>query len=197
MTKPQRLALKIYARSPRLAHEQLEAAVPLFHRYIQQKRLPGLLLDVADYAHVPDGPGVILIGHDVDYGIDQSGAEVGLLVTLKRNRELALPELARVLFRTALTAATALEADGLAGFELDLARSEVRVPDRLALANDPAGAAALDGALRPLLSRIFGSTYRTSHASSSDPRQLLTLAIAAGSAPKAGDLLEKLGGPAT
>jgi len=31
--------------------------------------VPGLLIDVADYAHVPDGPGVILIGHDVDYGI--------------------------------------------------------------------------------------------------------------------------------
>jgi hypothetical protein len=197
MTKPQRLALKIHALSPRLSHAQLEAAVPLFHRYIQKKRLPGLLLDVADYAHVPDGPGVILIGHDVDYGIDQGGGKSGLLVTLKRNRELALAELARLLFRTALAAVTALESDRLAGFELDLARSEVRVPDRLALSNDAAGAEVLGEALRPLLTQLFGSACRTSHASASDPRQQLALAIEASGSLKAAELLAKLGGPAT
>lgn len=32
-----------------------ESIVKMFHRWIQQAAVPGLLIDVADYLHVPDG----------------------------------------------------------------------------------------------------------------------------------------------
>ncbi len=195
MTKPQRLALKLHARSPRIEHTDLEASVGLFHRYIQQKRLPGLLLDVADYAHVPDGPGVILIGHEVDYGIDLSGGRAGLLVTRKRNRDLDLGALLRDALRLALEAAAALEIDGPRGFQLDTGRLEIRVVDRLALRNDAAGFAALERAARPLLMQLYEAPELAAvHASAADPRGLLTLAVEVGGAAKAGELLARLGG---
>ena len=45
----------------------LAAFAPVFQRWIQQKSLEGQLVDVADYRHVFEGPGVVLIGHDSDY----------------------------------------------------------------------------------------------------------------------------------
>lgn len=47
----------------------LEEFIPVFHRWIQRQALPGLLIDVADYRHVAGGPGIVLIGHEGDYGI--------------------------------------------------------------------------------------------------------------------------------
>jgi hypothetical protein len=35
----------------------LEAVIPVFHRWIQEQIFDELLLDVANYSHVPDGPG--------------------------------------------------------------------------------------------------------------------------------------------
>src|SRR5207302_8211566 len=56
-------------------------AIEVFHRFIQQGLVEGLILDVADYRHVRHGPGVLLVGHDIDYGINHAG----LTVTRKRS----------------------------------------------------------------------------------------------------------------
>lgn len=49
-----------------------DALIKMLHRWIREGAVPGILLDVADYAHVPDGPGVLLVGHEVDYGFEGS-----------------------------------------------------------------------------------------------------------------------------
>jgi len=56
----------------------LEPVIPIFHNWIQNCILPELLIDVADYRHVHHGPGVVLIGHEADYSIDQTDGRVGL-----------------------------------------------------------------------------------------------------------------------
>ena len=44
---------------------ELEKLVPVFHQWIREKKIPDeLLIDVADYAHVPQGPGVVLIDQE-------------------------------------------------------------------------------------------------------------------------------------
>ena len=53
--------------------------IPVFHRWIREQALPGLLLDVADYAHVPAGPGMMIIGHDAHYAVDNRQNRLGLL----------------------------------------------------------------------------------------------------------------------
>jgi len=54
----------------------LERAIPVFHRWIQERSLDELMVDVADYTHVPDGPGVVLVCHDAIYSLDTGGGEL-------------------------------------------------------------------------------------------------------------------------
>ena len=58
----------------------LEAFIPLFHRWIQDQRLEELLIDVADYRHVHHGPGVVLIAHDAHYAMDMAAGPAGALI---------------------------------------------------------------------------------------------------------------------
>ena len=51
--------------------------IPVFHDWIQDQSLDELLIDVVDYRHVHDGPGVMLIAHDAHYAIDYGGRTNG------------------------------------------------------------------------------------------------------------------------
>lgn len=64
-----RLQISMYSEPLRDPNVDLEQYVALFHDWIRKAALGGLLIDVASYAHVPDGPGVLLIGHELDYGV--------------------------------------------------------------------------------------------------------------------------------
>ena len=45
----------------------LEPLIPVFHGWIEnQVAKDELLIDVADYSHVPAGPGIVLIGHEAN-----------------------------------------------------------------------------------------------------------------------------------
>ena len=60
----QKLQVKFFAN----AEISETALVPVFHDWIRERVVPDeLLIDVADYSHVPDGPGVMIIGHHADY----------------------------------------------------------------------------------------------------------------------------------
>lgn len=56
-----------------------EEVLNLFHEWIQEEKLDDLLIDVADYRHVPEGPGVILIAHNAFYSLDNNQGRLGLL----------------------------------------------------------------------------------------------------------------------
>ena len=58
--------------------------VDLFHRWVAQQFIPGvLLIDVAELLHVPDGPGVIAVGHEADFALDHTGGVCGALYRRK------------------------------------------------------------------------------------------------------------------
>jgi hypothetical protein len=172
--QPQRLALKLFATRP-IARADLHPFIGVFHRFIQQAAVPGLLIDVADYAHVPDGPGVILIGHEVDYGIDLAGGRTGLLTTRKRGGDAGLPELFRDTLGKALAAARAIEADDAVSIRFAPDALEITVPDRLAAPNSAAAFEAVCKELQPIAAAVFGASARFENAGASDPRRLLTL----------------------
>lgn len=50
------------------------------------------LVDLQDYAHVPDGPGIVLVSKRWILGIDWTGGEPGLLLSTRRGLEGALAE---------------------------------------------------------------------------------------------------------
>lgn len=77
-----RLDLKLYFETPDVLPR--EAAIAVFHRFIQTSAVDELVIDVADYGHVPSGPGVLLIGHEAHYGLDACDGKLGLLYSRKR-----------------------------------------------------------------------------------------------------------------
>lgn len=46
-----------------------------------------VFIDVADYQHVQDGPVTLLVGHYVNYSLDQTGRRLGLLADYKQPLE--------------------------------------------------------------------------------------------------------------
>lgn len=55
----------------------------IFNEWIQNQVCEETLIDVADYRHVPNGPGVLLLGHEANYSMDQTGGRLGLLYNRK------------------------------------------------------------------------------------------------------------------
>src|SRR6266568_7946018 len=56
----------------------LDPVIPVFHRWIQGQVCEELLLDVADYRHVQGGPGILLIGYEADYSLDNTDSRLGV-----------------------------------------------------------------------------------------------------------------------
>ena len=130
-----------------------EEFITVFHRWITQRVLPELLIDVADYSHVHDGPGVLLVGHDAIYAYDESGGEPGLLYSRRRETSPELDGIRTLdqrlesLFLCAYRACDQIESEPqLSGrVRFDRRRVELRVNDRL-IGRDDDTAAALEAA---------------------------------------------------
>jgi len=176
---PQRIAIKLHTDRDLGLHE-LPPFIGVFHRFIQEGAVPGLLIDVADYAHVPDGPGVILIGHDVDYGIDRVGGRSGLLTLRKRAGDRDTAALFRDTLAMALATARAIEGDASVSVRFAFAEVQIAFPDRLAAPNTAESAELMKKELEPTLRALFGDGAVVEHESASDPRRMLTLRLGGG-----------------
>ncbi len=87
----QRISVKLFAE-PNYDVKQPEF-VPIFHSWIQKQKIKDhLLIDVADYKHVPEGPGIMLVAHEGNFATDESEGEPGLLYQRKRFLEGSLQE---------------------------------------------------------------------------------------------------------
>src|SRR5512139_3069428 len=106
---PKRLSVKLFAANPEVV--TAEAFMPVFQRWIQRKSVEGLLIDVADYKHVPDGPGMVLIGHEGDYSYNYTDGRPGLLYVRKITSGDSFEANVATAFRLAIQAAQALEAE--------------------------------------------------------------------------------------
>ena len=100
---PNKLQVKVLA-------DQFEQAlvpevIPVFHRWITQRVLDEVLVDVADYRHVFQGPGITLVGHESTYHLDEQNGELGLVCFRKRafdaGRDPLIDALRRALFACA------------------------------------------------------------------------------------------------
>jgi len=186
--RPQRIAVKLFVAPDPRVEVDLAPFTPLFHEFIQKGTVDGLLVDVADYAHVPKGPGIILIGHEVDYGLDQVGGLAGLLTVRKRYGRAALDEVLRDTLRKALAAAAAIERDGRTGLRFATDALELQVLDRLEGPNDEAHFEALRGAATPALEALYAGSVEVTRGGGDDARKPLALHAQGGEAADPGRL---------
>ncbi len=149
VSAPQRIGVKVFVED----QETFDQAriIDVFHRWIQEDRLAGTLVDVHDYTHVQEGPGVVLIAHEWHLRTDEAGGRIGLEYELKRGGSGSLAERIRAAISSVLVAATALEKDTAEDNPVRFSAREMtfRLTDRLAV---PATESALDEVTEELAS---------------------------------------------
>jgi hypothetical protein len=156
----------------------LEALIPVFHDWIQNQSRGELLLDVADYRHVRSGPGVVLIGHQGDYSLDNTGDRLGVRYNRKAVLEGTNQDRLVQATQAALAACRRLETeprlDGKIRF--NGREIEVLINDRLLAPNTPETRTATDSEFRTFFSTLFGDIgYAVSFPQ--DPRRLFSVQV--------------------
>src|SRR2546422_8521467 len=78
-----KFGVKLFFTNP--AAKPLKDFIPVFHGWIQRQALPGhLLIDVHDYSHVHQGPGILLVAHEANLSIDEAEGRRGLVYIRKQ-----------------------------------------------------------------------------------------------------------------
>lgn len=180
--KIQQASIKLFATEDSAINP--EDFIAVFHRWIREKVIADkLLLDVVDYRHIPDGPGVMLIAHEAHYSIDASGGAVGLLYTQKRDTPRSAEHAFADALAQVLKVAKLLESEpGLSGslrFRTDLV--QVGVMSRLWAPNTSASHEALAEPIREVLAKVGLSGLKL--LPDTDARKPFTLRVEASSAP--------------
>lgn len=153
----QHVNLKLFAE-PAAAFD-LHDAIPVFHRWIQSRWLPELLIDVADYKHVPSGPGIVLVGHQANYSLDLTGSRLGLLYARKAVLDGDAGQNLRQAYLSALAAAERLESEPEFRDKLRFSRSEIEVTlnDRLLFPNTEETWEATRGVFAGFFDEVLGA----------------------------------------
>jgi hypothetical protein len=154
-----------------------ELAVPLgrfievFHEWVANQAMGEMLIDVADYRHVPDGPGVVMVGLESDWSIDQTGGRFGLRYNRKAPLEGTDDDRFAYSLRSAATVCTLLE-DKFPDLKFSRTELELFINDRALAPHTPEGVEGFKTALASFLKNVLGqdkfdATYPT------DPRSLV------------------------
>ena len=157
-TALQRFGLKLFA-DPASAGAP-STIVPVFHRWIQEHAVPGLLIDVADYTHLVDGPSVLLVAHEANYALDATGGRPGLSYSRKQPLEGAFGDRLATAAAALIAAARRLEQDTsrMTGGGVTFPGNEIEfvANDRLAAPRNADTESALRNELAGFGGRLFG-----------------------------------------
>jgi hypothetical protein len=187
----QHINVKLLVANP--GDVDLQPLVPVFHNWIQNQVFEELLLDVADYRHVPEGPGVVLIGHQANYSVDNTDNRLGIRYNRKEPLDGSNESRLEQAARAALTACERLQADARLGGKLQFNGQDIEIfiNDRLLAPNGESTRAESEPVLRRFLERLFrGSEYSVSYGR--DPRRLFGVSAKSSRSFSAADLLQNL-----
>ncbi len=183
--------VKLLVKNPE--EVDLEPVVPVFHNWIQGQIYDEQLLDVADYRHVPAGPGVILIGLQGDYSVDNTDNRLGVRYNRKAVLDGDNQDRLKQAARAALNACQRLEEEASLQGKLRFNGQDVEVfiNDRLTAPNREETREALKPDFHSFANQLFGKNeYSLSYGS--DPRRLFTVSLKTSQAIPVTELLVNL-----
>jgi hypothetical protein len=154
---------------------------------------PEIFVDVADYAHVQDGPVVILVGHYLNLSLDHTGRRLGLLYDYKHPMDGSNEEKLKTSLLGLLRAARRLEEEAGFGRKPRFNAGELRfiVNSRAIAPNTPETLEAVKPELVKVLARAFGEgAFSLEH--QADPRQRFMVQVTAKGSPSLADLIQRL-----
>jgi len=178
MKEIQHFRVKLFAAPE--SRPRLGDAIPVFHRWIQEKRLPEMMIDVSDYEHVPSGPGIILVCHEAIYGLDGGKGKLGMVYNRRTALDGSVEERLRQAVGAAESAAALLEQEPeFAGkLRFDRKEWEVVVNDRALAPNNEETWNAVEPAIRSVFdAKLAAGRYRLQH--HRDPRELFRVTVSA------------------
>lgn len=179
-----RACVKLYSPEPVPPAEDAALYVPIFHEWIREGALDLVSIDVADYAHVPDGPGIMLVAQEVAFALDRSDGRFGLLGQRRIPLEGdAVTAIATTLLHTLEVAARLERETKLAGrIRFDLSTLRIEANDRLRAPNSDVGYAAFEPVVRAAVERVFPGSAVAISRIVNDPRDRLSVEVRTGTA---------------
>ena len=189
----QKINFKIFVSDP--DGISLSAFIPIFHSWIQAT--DGDYHDVADYSHMHAGPGILLLAHEADIGIDQTGNRLGLLYNRKQLLQGSAQEKLYSVLKSALEICHRIEEEPSLQGKFKFSGNEVMflINDRLIAPNTDETFHAVRPDLVDLGLGLYKDTDFTLERES-DPRQRFAVQIKARSPFDVVTLLKNLGGEA-
>jgi hypothetical protein len=186
----QRHAFKLVALAP--CGVPSSDFILFFHRMIQAG-LPGeSCIDVTDYSHVPDGPGVMLICHEAHYSMDRAAGRLGLRCAAKRGASGDAAARIRRVIGKVLRVAALMEAHEVLGGRLKFNTSSaaLSIEDRLIAPNSEETFAAVAPVLAEVITAVWGAPPSLARAGS--PKECFRVEISVPGKPSMKDLLARL-----
>lgn len=170
-----------------------EAWNPLFQTWIQNKVTDDILIDVADYLHVPEGPGMVLVGLEADYALDHSGGRWGLKYNRKAPLDGSNQDRLLQAFKATLEACDRVEKNEMFKGNIKFRTDEFEIffNDRALVPNTPHTLEASRGDLESALKKLLaGNEFKMEPVT--DPRERFGITV--NSSYKGGiqDLLKNL-----
>ena len=177
----ERFAIKMFTRPGAEAVDEA-IFIDIFHEWIRHKTLDGILLDVADYRHVPDGPGIMLISHEINFAMDHANGRFGLYAQRKLGEAATHRDRILELVRATVAFGALLELDHRVGQQLrfEAGLLEYSANDRLLAPNTEAAYASLKPDLEWTAAVLYPDREVTIRRVDNDPRERLAAIIDAG-----------------
>ena len=168
--------------------------VPILHSWIQNRLVPDhMLIDVADYEHVHNGPGTLLVAHEANFYTDRFDGRLGLMYSRKLPAEGSFIDRLRQAFKAALEACDRLESDSRLAGRIRFGTNEamIRLDDRLLAPNTPETFEQVRPDIERFARELYaGSDVEIEHYPS--PRTLFEVHIQASDAPGIATLVHRL-----
>ena len=131
----QRIDVKLLLDAP--PDPDLDPFLVIFHRWRQRSDHPADWVDLADYAHMPRGPGILIAGKRDTYSVNLNPPGPGLLTSVRKGLEGSVEDRFREAFRRArdLNSELLAEPEFPREFRIREGAWEVFLNDRLGFPN--------------------------------------------------------------
>jgi hypothetical protein len=167
-----KLGIKIFFARPPADERDF---IPVFHRWIQEQKISAhQLIDVHDYAHVHNGPGILLVAHEGNFSVDSTGGRLGLVYYRKQPLDGDVAGRLAAMLQTLLGAVSLIEVDpALKGCAFKRDELIAFSNDRLLAPNTTEARAALEPSVTAFAAKAFKGANVRLGIQSTDPRERL------------------------
>ena len=170
----QKVGVKFFVANP--AGTALTAFIDIFHSWIQGS--DGDYYDVADYSHIHSGPGILLVSHEANISMDNTGGRLGLLYNRKQPLSGSNKEKLHFVFKSALEFCRRIEEEPALQGKIKFGGNEFLflINDRLLAPNSAATFRAVSPDLEKIAKALYaGAEFLMDHRN--DAREIFAVKV--------------------